>query len=170
MRFQPSTHHLGALDGYGYSAETGWPTIKVTATDVASNGAVSTLAKKLRSETYEGKNERVLDDVIGGVTNPKNKGVFTPGMDSQVKKFQAAKGLQADGIVGPKTWNSLGQKSATPAPGRSAPVAEPKKEEPQIVETGITDKVWFWPAVALVGVGGVTTGVIVWKRRRASAS
>jgi choline-sulfatase len=37
-------------------------------------------------------------------------------------------------------------------------------------ETGITDKVWFWPAVALVGVGGVTTGVIVWKRRRASAS
>ena len=173
-RFQPSGRHLGALAGYGAAEPTAesMGTIKVGATDAATNYAVTALAGNLASKQYPGKNQAVLTDVIGGVLNPNNKGVFTTGLDSQVKKFQKANGLKDDGVVGPKTWKALGLKSERKAPAPSAPAetAVEKKEEAKITETKLTDKVWFWPAVALVGVGAATTGVIVWKRRRAAAS
>lgn len=34
-------------------------------------------------------------------------GIFGSGTESAVKKFQKAKGLSADGIIGPDTWNAL---------------------------------------------------------------
>lgn len=50
--------------------------------------------------------------------------------------------------------------AAAPPPAPLVPVEEKKS---------ITDKVWFWPAVALTGVGTLTTGFIIWKRRRAAS-
>lgn len=169
-RFQPSGRHLGSLEGYGAEAPTAesMPVIKIGAKDADTNYAVTALAGNLASKTYKGKNQAVLTDVIGGVTNPASKGVFTTGLDSQVKKFQEANGLKADGVVGAKTWKALGLKSEQRAV--SAPSGKEEVAAPAPPKTSITDKVWFWPAVALVGVGTVTTGVIVWKRRRAAAS
>jgi len=172
MRFQPSGQHLGAFGATEATAES-MGVIKMGATDAATNYAVTALAANLRSATYEGKKEAVLNDVIGGVTNAASKGVFTKGLDSQVKKFQAAKGLKADGIVGANTWKALGLKSERKAvtPSAPAPSTTPGTELAPGGETKqkITDKGWFWPAVALAGVGTVTTAIIVIKRRRSAA-
>ena len=169
-RFQPSGRHLGSMDGYGAEAPTAesMPVIKIGAKDADTNYAVTALAGNLSAKTYAGKNQAVLTDVIGGTTNSSSKGVFTVGLDKQVKKFQEANGLKVDGIVGAGTWKALGLKSEKRAVAPSSSKEEVSAPAP--LKTSITDKVWFWPAVALVGVGSVTTGVIVWKRRRASAS
>lgn len=172
MRFQPSGRHLGALGAAEVTAES-MPVIKLGAKDSDTNYAVTALAGNLRSATYAGKNDKVMDDVIGGVTNAASKGVFTKGLDSQVKKFQEAKGLKADGVVGAKTWKALGLKSERKVVSASAPAPSTSTSTESGTDSGtmekITDKVWFWPAVALAGVGTVTTAVIVIKRRRSAA-
>ena len=56
------------------------------------NASVSLLQTKLNAAGYQ----------VG------TDGDFGPGTDAAVKQFQAAKGLTADGIVGPRTWAALG--------------------------------------------------------------
>lgn len=36
-------------------------------------------------------------------------GIFGPNTEQAVKEYQAAKGLKSDGIIGPKTWDSVGK-------------------------------------------------------------
>lgn len=55
-------------------------------------------------------------------------GDFGPGMLTAVKKYQGARGMQVDGIVGPLTWKSLGGypcDTANPTPAPSGPGAPP---------------------------------------------
>jgi peptidoglycan hydrolase-like protein with peptidoglycan-binding domain len=63
----------------------------------------------------------VLQQVLathGFEPGPKD-GIFGPRTERAVLAFQRAKGLEADGIAGPKTWNALG----TAAP-RALPAAK----------------------------------------------
>jgi len=57
-----------------------------------SNGG----AVKIAQLALNGKGYRLVGD-----------GIFGPATDSAVRRFQSSRGLQADGIVGPQTWNAL---------------------------------------------------------------
>ncbi len=46
-------------------------------------------------------------EALGHSTDPDSSGSFGDGTRSAVVRFQKAKGLEADGIVGPDTWRSL---------------------------------------------------------------
>ena len=142
MAFQPSTHYMNAFGAATYSAATGFPAIKEGAKDADTGYAVTTLAGNLRSQTYEGHNDSPLDYAI-------KTGTFTPGLTSQVKKFQAAKGLKADGIVGAGTWKALGVKSVASEKKYTSYTPPAVTEKPPVEE-----KKSFW-ANPLVWAGGV---------------
>jgi peptidoglycan hydrolase-like protein with peptidoglycan-binding domain len=66
----------------------------------------------LLKEGYSGDPVKKLQDRLRELGHDPGgtDGAFGPKTLAAVKSFQAAKGLEADGIVGPKTWGALGIK------------------------------------------------------------
>jgi peptidoglycan hydrolase-like protein with peptidoglycan-binding domain len=66
----------------------------------------------------------VLQKVLAthGFDPGSKDGIYGPKTERTVMAFQRAKGLEADGIVGPKTWNALGMTAPRSFPGVSGPV------------------------------------------------
>jgi peptidoglycan hydrolase-like protein with peptidoglycan-binding domain len=52
----------------------------------------------------EGQQVKVLQKLLGGLTVD---GIFGGNTETAVKEYQTAKGLTADGICGPLTWDAL---------------------------------------------------------------
>jgi len=65
-----------------------------------SEGSTGNTVKKL---------QRDLNARFIGVTPLTVDGSFGPKTDARVRSWQDIVGLQVDGIVGPKTWHSLGE-------------------------------------------------------------
>lgn len=61
---------------------------------------------------YSGEPVKRLQERLAALGHdPKGAdGAFGPNTEAAVKAFQAANGLEADGVVGPKTWGKLGIK------------------------------------------------------------
>ncbi|WPB77391.1 peptidoglycan-binding protein [Archangium violaceum] len=76
------------------------PTLRLN----AKGAAVTTLQNKLKAAGF---NPGTID------------GQFGPKTLAAVKAFQKAKGLESDGVVGPKTWNAL-NKATAPKPSTPA--------------------------------------------------
>lgn len=60
-----------------------------------------------------GDTVKIAQYLTGKVARKKASGVFDADLQSYVKAFQSAKGLNADGIIGPKTWAAIAKCAPT---------------------------------------------------------
>jgi hypothetical protein len=156
----------------GYGADSGFPAIRVGATDEAADGAVTWVAVAL--------------DVI---TPPRTYPFFDTALETKVKDFQRSKGLTADGVVGKNTYKALGYtgsvisgssgQAAAPSTQRSgsSPAAAPSTqpapgagEEAGFSFDTLTQQVWFWPAAILVPTAGIIAGILLWPSKKSAAA
>jgi peptidoglycan hydrolase-like protein with peptidoglycan-binding domain len=68
-------------------------------------------------------NTKQATQMLQKVLNITQDGVFGSGTDAAVRKWQSDHKLKVDGIVGPKTWASLGYTSAMPQLKKTGAVA-----------------------------------------------
>lgn len=121
---------------YGFFWSKTFPMIEEGATDEASNGAVLWVARKVVSE-----------DVDAYPT-------FDAALTKAVRAYQASKGLDVDGVVGPDTFKSLGFE------GKVVTGTEVKRSR-----GSLTQQAWFWPTTILVGALAAAAGIVFWPRR-----
>lgn len=168
--------------GYG-NAAAAFPVPEITlgATDANTSGAVSLAATALAkwANGVEGRGLFGYPE-IADISIARDSGTFTQDFFDAVKKFQKAKGLKVDGIIGTNTWKALSGSSAGTSAGPSAGTGggggggggAGGKRTPSSLDTdrgggSITDKAWFWPVAILVPTAAVIGGILFWPKKKA---
>ena len=109
-----SFNSIAAANGYNVSGKASVPVTAAPSGTLLKKGMKGAEVKKLQQElTNKGYNTKGVDGIFGSNT------------ESAVKKFQKAKKLQADGIVGPATWKALGSTTAAKPKPASNTAAKP---------------------------------------------
>jgi hypothetical protein len=123
------------------------PTLKIGA-----SGPAVTEAKSLLNKWLASVNKPTL--AIVSVQ-------FDADMDKATKEFQAAKGLKADGIIGPMTWGALrGTSAPATAPAASSSVPPP----PLPVPTDNKKKAAM--VIGGVAVVGILAAVLLTRKKK----
>ena len=182
MPFLHPSRTRGSVASYGadYSFEKGFPQIKVGATNEESGGAVAWVAKTLGAWGITSEGGKVFDySELADISGARDSGIFTKELAAAVEKFQKAKGLSVDGVVGKDTYKALGytgkvvtgaslQRSSGGGGSRGGTTVSaaplPGAEE------SITDKVWFWPVAILVPMAAVIGGILFWPSKKTAAA
>lgn len=143
------------LEGLRQGALKLWGSLRDTVVRLVASAAPSTPAAS-PTPTASGPTVRKGDDgaAVLSVQRRLQELGFDPGAvdgdfgaqtEAAVKAFQRARGLDADGIVGPETWAKLGaQAPVTPTPN---PGSLGKVSPAQLAEWGAHDKQKFFAAL-----------------------
>jgi hypothetical protein len=173
-----------ARRGYGYSESTGFPTIKMGATDEASGGAVTYVRARLAASAWY-RDPSTSTALRNATVNDPDFSTFTSNLRDAVMSFQKYNGLSPDGVVGKGTYKALGytgsvasgssSQGAAPSTqrGGSSPSPTPapgEGEEAGFSFSTLTQQVWFWPAAILVPTAGIIAGILLWPSKKAPAA
>lgn len=137
-----TSNHWGRINnsyakkyGVGSNADRAWKVFKQAVKDalVAKSDRLIGLPT-IRKGTSDRQATIVLQNSLNklGFNAGVVDGVFGPGTEKAVKDFQSSKGLVADGIVGPMTWNMLDRELNKAQ--QSKPVEEVKQVLKDIVD------------------------------------
>ncbi len=94
---------------------------------------------------------------------------FDVNIYTALRVFQAANGLDVDGVAGPNTWAKLGESGASCSPGRSyrppAPSGPGGVPDLSVYETPFYKESWFlWTAG--LGAAALILGTLLWPKKR----
>lgn len=133
----------------------------------------TTLKKELlkygskNAELVKYAKKRLLAHGFGGLT--LSNGNFLETMELTVKKFQKAKGLTADGVIGPKTWQALEEDVSNYVPPKTKDHMEffekykGKKETDSVFNKFMST---FWPKFynpkTIIGIAAAWCGIFAY--------
>jgi len=184
LRLVRSQYGRTGRRGYGYSESTGFPTIKVGATDEASGGAVTYVRTRLAASKWY-SDPSTSPALRSAAVNDSDFSTFTSNLRDAVMSFQKYNGLSPDGVVGKGTYKALGytgsvasgssSQGAAPSTQRSGSSPSPTPAPGEGEEAGfsfstLTQQVWFWPAAILVPTAGIIAGILLWPSKKAPAA
>ena len=168
----PAHNHYGAY-GFNMEEDVGNQTLMEQYADEATYEQTGTFRDEALVDvvTYS-RNGQTLPFIKGGATDEsvekmsqikglvselqKRMGISTITgkiSTSQIKAYQKAQGLSDDGVIGKDSYTKLGFSAPFPKSSSGGSTYDPNKDADLAVGTTIMDKVWFYPAVGIGGLG-----------------